>query len=58
MATKTESKQLVFAPRWKHLTVTIKGEAPLAMQNRPQSVIENLRRKDNGLPVIKYKNSD
>lgn len=28
------------------------------MQNRPQSVIENLRRKDNGLPVIKYKNSD
>lgn len=58
MATKTESKQLVFAPRWKHLTVTIKGETPLAMQNRPQSVIENLRRKDNGLPVIKYKNSD
>lgn len=35
MTTKTESKQLVFAPRWKHLTVTIKGEAPLAMQNRP-----------------------
>ena len=58
MATKTESKQLVFAPRWKHLTITIKGEAPLAMQNRPQAVIENLRRKDNGLPVIKYKNSD
>lgn len=58
MATKTESKQLVFAPRWKHLTITIKGEAPLAMQNRPQAVIENLRRKDNGLPVIKYKSSD
>lgn len=60
MATKTEStsKLITFAPRWKNLTVTIKGLSPLAMQNRPQSVIENLKRKDNGLPVINYKSSD
>lgn len=60
MATKTEgtSKLITFAPRWKNLTVTIKGLSPLAMQNRPQSVIENLKRKDNGLPTINYKSSD
>lgn len=60
MATKTEStsKLITFAPRWKTMTVTIKGLSPLAMQNRPESVIQNLRRKDNGLPVIKYKSTD
>lgn len=60
MATKTDDsgKLITFAPRWKTMTVTIKGLSPLAMQNRPQSVIENLRRKDNGLPTINYKSSD
>lgn len=53
-----ESKYVTYAPRWKQIEVTIKGEAPLAMQNRPQSVLDNLNRKDNGLPVIKYKTSD
>lgn len=60
MATKTDgtNRLITFAPRWKNLTVTIKGLSPLAMQNRPQSTIENLRRKDNGLPTINYKSSD
>lgn len=59
MATKKEEgKQLVFNPRWKQIEVTIQGIAPLTMQNRPQGVIENLSRKDNGLPIIKYKQTD
>lgn len=60
MATKTDgtNRLITFAPRWKNLIVTIKGLSPLAMRNRPQSTIENLRRKDNGLPTINYKSSD
>ena len=59
MATKKENDVLeIVAPRWKVIEVSIKGDAPLAMQCRPQAVVENLSRKDNGLPVIKYKNSD
>lgn len=59
MATKQDKESLMtFAPRWKVMEVTIKGESPLAMQCRPTSVIDNLNRKDNGLPVIKYKSSD
>ncbi len=59
MATEKEKKGLdIGKPRWKMMEVTIKGTAPLAMQNRPKSVIENLSRKDNGLPPIKYKSSD
>lgn len=56
--TDKKEKILTVAPRWKLLEVTIKGESPLAMQSRPQSVIDNLSRKDNGLPTIKYKNTD
>lgn len=59
MATsKTGDSTIVIAPRWKVMEVTIKGDSPLAMQSRPKSVIENLNRKDNGLPQIKYKSTD
>lgn len=44
--------------RWKHMKVTIKGTAPLAMQNRSEATIVNLSRKDNGLQPIKFKSSD
>lgn len=58
MATKKEQSLEIVRPRWKMMEVTIKGIAPLAMQNRPQVVVENLSRKDNGLPQIKYKSTD
>lgn len=60
MATKTteNSKIITVAPRWKRLNVVIEGTSPLAMQSRPDYIIDNLRRKDNGLPQIKYKNTD
>lgn len=60
MATKKEdnTKEVQFTYRWKSLEVTVKGLSPLAMRCRPISVIDNLRRKDNGLPQVKYKSSD
>lgn len=57
MATEN-SKFITIAPKWKQMTVTIEGLSPLAMQSRPLSIIDNLRRKDNGLPSKKYKNTD
>lgn len=62
MATKKEEGlKLTLAPiKWRVATFKIQGTdgTPLAMQCRPSSVIDNLSRKDNGLPTIKYPSSD
>lgn len=61
MATKNEDGKITLAPiKWRVAEFTIGGVdgTPLAMQNRPISVIENLSRKDNGLPTVKYPSSD
>lgn len=62
MATKKEEGlKLTLNPiKWRVAEFTIKGidGMPLAMQNRPISVIDNLSRKDNGLPQIDYPTSD
>ena len=62
MATKKESdeqvKKLEIGHRWKTIRLEIEGISPLAMQNRPESTMDNLRRKDNGLPKRDYKSTD
>lgn len=59
MATKKDEKQTITVHQnWKMMTVEIQGIEPLAMQARPASVIENLRRKDNGLKQEKFISSD
>lgn len=62
MATKKEEGlKLTLNPiKWRVATFEIQGTdgTPLAMQCRPSSVIDNLSRKDNGLPTIKYPSSD
>lgn len=62
MTTKKESdeqmKKVEVGHRWKAIRLEIEGIAPLAMQNIPDYTIDNLRRKDNGLPQKNYKITD
>lgn len=60
MATKKENEiqKITVNQRWKTMKVQIVGINPLAMQSRPSNVIENLRRKDNGLKQEKFVSSD
>lgn len=61
MKKEKNGEQVVLTPiKWRIAEFTIGGidGTPLAMQNRPDSVIKNLSRKDNGLPTIKYPSSD
>ena len=56
-----DGEQVTLTPiKWRVAEFTIGGVdgTPLAMQNRPASVIDNLSRKDNGLPTVKYPMSD
>ena len=58
---ETNGEAVTLSPiKWRVAAFVIGGVdgTPLAMQNRPTSVIDNLNRKDNGLPQIKYKSSD
>lgn len=58
---ETNKEAITLEPiKWRVAEFEIGGVdgTPLAMQNRPASVIANLSRKDNGLPQIKYKSSD
>ena len=58
---ETSGEAVTLSPiKWRVAEFVIGGVdgTPLAMQNRPTSVIDNLNRKDNGLPQIKYKSSD
>lgn len=58
---ETNGEAITLAPiKWRVAEFVIGGVdgTSLAMQNRPISVINNLSRKDNGLPTIKYPSSD
>lgn len=58
---ETNGEAITLNPiKWRVAEFEIGGVdgTALAMQNRPISVIDNLSRKDNGLPQIKYPSSD